>query len=150
MARMHSRARGKSGSKRPIKQVSTWAPYKESEVEKLVVKYAKTGKTKSEIGMILRDSYGIQSVHALTGKRVADIVAENNLTKKLPDDVMALIKRLIDIRAHMDKNKQDMTAIRGLTLTNSKIRRLTKYYKAKGIMAQDWQLDMNKLKIYLE
>ncbi len=150
MARMHSGAKGKSGSKRPMKQVSAWAPYKDNEVEKLVVKYNKAGKTKSEIGMILRDSYGIQSVHALTGKRVADILQESGLTKKLPDDILALIKRLIAIKTHMGENKQDMTAIRGLTLTTSKIRRLTKYYKAKGTLAQEWQLDMNKLKIYLE
>ena len=34
MARMHSRRKGKSGSKRPLKQVASWAPYKEKEVEK--------------------------------------------------------------------------------------------------------------------
>ena len=43
---------------------------KEKEVEKLIVKYSKAGKTSSEIGMILRDNYGIHSVRSLTGKKI--------------------------------------------------------------------------------
>ena len=41
MAKMHSRARGKSGSTKPLKKVPSWAPYKGPDVEKLIVKYAK-------------------------------------------------------------------------------------------------------------
>ena len=83
MARMHSGAKGKSGSKKPIKKVPSWAPFKEKDVEKLIVKYAKAGKSSSEIGLLLRDAYGINSVKALTGKKVTAVLEENNLTKEL-------------------------------------------------------------------
>ena len=50
MARMYSGSKGKSGSKKPLSRVPSWAPYKEKEVEKLVIKYSKAGKSSSEIG----------------------------------------------------------------------------------------------------
>lgn len=149
MARMHSRRKGKSGSKRPIKRVPTWSPYRGKEVEKLVVKYAKADKSSSEIGAILRDSYGIHSVKALTDKTVSHILSENKLHKELPEDIVALIRKMVAVTQHLEKNKQDKTALRGLQLTSSKIRRLVKYYKRVGKLPQDWQLDTTRLKIYL-
>src|SRR3990167_4072713 len=104
MAKMHSRARGKSGSTKPIKKVQSWAPYKGQEVEKLVVKYAKAGKSSSEIGMILRDSYGINSIKALTDKKVTEILQEKQLIKSLPEDLLAIIRKLIAIHQHLEKN----------------------------------------------
>ena len=150
MARMHSRAGGKSGSKKPIKKIPSWTPYQGKEVEKLIIKYAKAGKTSSEIGMILRDSYGINSVKALTEKSVQAILQENKLGKKLPEDMTSLIKKMINIKLHREKNKHDQTAGRGLILTNSKMRRLIKYYKRVGRLPADWTLDTDKLKMYIE
>ncbi len=147
---MHSRARGKSGSKKPIKKIPSWAPYKEKEVEKLIIKLAKSGKSMSEIGAILRDTYGINSVKALTGKSVSKVMIENSLLKKIPEDIQSLIRKMIAIKAHMEKNRQDRTALRGLQLTDSKIRRLVKYYKATKRLPEDWKLDQDRLKMYLE
>ncbi len=150
MARMHSRAKGKSGSKKPLKHIPAWTPYQGKEVEKLVVKYAKAGKTTAEIGLLLRDSYGINSVKALAGKKIGSILEENKVRRKLPEEVTALIRRMIGIKAHLEKNRHDQTAKRGLLLTDSKIRRLVKYYKSSGRLAADWTLDHEKLKMYLE
>jgi small subunit ribosomal protein S15 len=147
---MHSPGKGQSGSKKPLKKVPSWAPYKESEVEKLVIKYAKAGKTASEIGLVLRDAYGINSVKALTGKSITALLEENKLSKKLPEDMMSLIKKLIDIKAHLEKNKHDETAGRGLILTVSKLNRLIKYYRKTQRIAADWKLDQDRLKMYLE
>ena len=150
MARMHSRARGKSGSTKPVKKVQSWAAYKGADVEKLVVKYAKAGKSSSEIGLVLRDAYGVASVKALAGKTVSDILQEKGLAKELPEDLRNLIKKMVYIKRHMEKNKQDQTAKRGLLLTNSKIRRLVKYYQRMEKLPEDWKLDMDRLKSYLE
>lgn len=150
MARMHSRNKGKSGSTTPIKRVPVWAPYKGKDVEKLVVKYAKAGNSSSEIGTILRDSYGIHSVKALTEKKIGTILEEQKLAKELPEDLLSLIKKLVDVKQHMEKNGQDMTAKRGLQLTSSKIRRLIKYYQNSKRLPADWKLDMNRLKMYTE
>ena len=150
MARMHSGAKGKSGSKKPIKKVPSWAPFKEKDVEKLIVKYAKAGKSSSEIGLLLRDAYGINSVKALTGKKVTAVLEENNLTKELPEDLLNLIKKIILVQQHLEKNKQDQTAKRGIILTTAKINRLIKYYKRNKRLSQEWKLDMTRLKMYLE
>ena len=150
MARMYSKARGKSGSKKPIKKIPSWTPYKDKEVEKLVIKYARAGKAPSEIGLTLRDSYGINSVKALTGKSITAVLEENKLGAKLPEDILALIKRMITIKQHVEKNKHDETAHRGLGLTSSKIRRLIRYYQRTGKLAPDWKLDMERLKMYFE
>ncbi len=150
MARMHSGAKGKSGSKRPIKRIPPWAPYQGKEVEKLINKFGKAGKSSSEIGMILRDSYGIHSVKALTGTTIQLVLKEHKLAKKLPEDITALITKMIQIKAHLEKNKHDETAHRGFILSESKIRRLMKYYKRVGKLAPNWTLDTDKLKMYLE
>src|SRR3989338_3448714 len=119
MARMHSRARGKSGSTKPIKGVPAWAPYQGGDVEKLIVKFAKAGKSTSEIGLLLRDSYGIGSIKAATGKKVSKILKEKELTKEITEDLQNLIKKMVYIQRHLEKNKHDETAKRGFLLTNS-------------------------------
>lgn len=150
MARMHSRKKGKSGSDKPVKEIPSWAPFKAKDVEKLVVKYAKAGKSASEIGLILRDSYGVHNVKAVTQKKIGKILEENKLTKELPEDLLKLIQKLIAVKQHREKNNHDMTSKRGVQLTSSKILRLVKYYKKSGRLPTEWKLDMNRLKMYLE
>ena len=151
MARMHSRKKGKSGSKKPVKKVKpVWLRYGSKETEQLVIKLAKAGKTASEIGIILRDSYGVPSVRVITRKKITKITDDNKLTPKLPDELTALIKKEIAIMKHLDANKKDMTAKRGLTLTDSKIRRLVKYYKKTGKLSQDWSYDKKNAKLLIE
>lgn len=150
MARMHSRDKGKSRSTKPVKKVPAWAPYKGNEVEKLVIKYAKAGKSTSEIGILLRDRYGIRSVKAFADKKITAILQENKLAKSLPEDLLNLIRKLVAVKQHLEKNKHDKTAKRGLQLTGSKIRRLVKYYQKSKRLPEDWKLDMERLKMYLE
>src|SRR3989344_2787483 len=96
MARMYSGKKGKAGSKKPVsKRKLTWIRYSNKEAEQLIIKLAKQGKSKSEIGMILRDTYGIPSVKDLLSKRLHKILEENKLTQKLPEDMVALIKNEI-------------------------------------------------------
>jgi small subunit ribosomal protein S15 len=150
MARMHSRKKGKSGSKRPESKTPSWAPYKEKEVEKLVIKFAKAGKTTSEIGIILRDSYGIHSVKTLTQKRIGQILEENKISKELPEDLLNLIGKLVNVKAHHEKNNHDQTSKRGVQLTISKINRLVKYYKKSKKLPADWKFNQDRMKMYLE
>ena len=150
MARMYSRAHGKSGSKKPHdKKVPSWMRYKSAEIEKLIVKSAKAGKTASEVGAYLRDSYGIPDVRGATGKRITAILKEHEIAKEIPDDLMSLMKRTITIRKHMEHNKKDQTAKRGLEITNSKIRRLVKYYRRLGRLPVGWTFDPERVKLYV-
>ncbi|MAG60760.1 30S ribosomal protein S15 [archaeon] len=150
MARMHSRKKGKAGSRRPHGDKPAWTSYSEKEIAKLAQKYQKQGKSTSEIGMIMRDTYGIASVRAITGKKIGAHLDAAGLKKEIPEDMMDLIKRLVAIQTHIEKNKQDQTAKRGRLLTDSKIRRLEKYYKSTGRLSKEWKLDRKRLKMYLE
>jgi small subunit ribosomal protein S15 len=151
MARMHSGARGKSRSTKPSNPVKpAWLTQSTKETELLVVKYAKEGKSPSQIGILLRDEYGIPSIKLVTGKSVAQILKEKELLADIPEDVMALIKKVVLIKKHQDENKKDMTAIRGLRLAESKINRLVRYYKSTGRLAADWSYDPDRIKLYVE
>ncbi|HIH24583.1 TPA: 30S ribosomal protein S15 [Candidatus Woesearchaeota archaeon] len=151
MARMHSHARGQSRSTKPSAPTKpTWLAQSAKETELLVVKYAKDGKSPSQIGLHLRDEYGIPSVKLVTGKSVAQILKEKTLQTEIPEDVMALVTKVVKIKKHQDENKKDMTAIRGLRLTESKINRLVKYYKTTGRLPADWSYDPDRIKLYVE
>ncbi|MCK4669764.1 MAG: 30S ribosomal protein S15 [Nanoarchaeota archaeon] len=150
MARMHSRDKGKAGSKKPLKQKPTWVSFKQKEMEMLVVKLAKQGMASSQIGLHLRDAYGVPSVKAITGKKVNSILKEKKIAKKLPEDFISLIEKAIAIRKHISTSKRDQTAKRGLTLTESKIKRLMKYYKRTGVLDADWYYDAKRAELLLE
>ena len=151
MARMHSRAKGKHGSTKPSKQaVPSWLGISKKELEMLIVKLAKENKTTSQMGILLRDQYGVPDVKSLTEKSISGILEEKKLTPELPDDLVALMRKSIAIRKHMEANRKDEAAHRGLNLTESKIRRIIKYYKRIARLPVDWKYDPAKLKMYTE
>ena len=151
MARVYSRAKGKAGSKRPLRTAApTWVRYKPKEVELLVSKLAKEGKTPSQIGLVLRDSYGVPSVRALTGKRITKVFEEKGAHQQIPEDLMALIKQNVITKKQLERHKPDMTAKRGLEIVLSKIKRLTNYYKRTGRLPQAWTYDPEKVKLMVE
>ena len=151
MARMYSRKRGKAGSKKPLRKTfPSWVRYSSKEIEMLVLKLAKEGNSPSKIGLILRDSYGIPLSKQITGKKITKILKEKNLLKTLPEDLLALIKKSIAVRKHLEKNHKDETAARGLTLTENKIKALVNYYKKIKRLPVDWKYEPKKIRLYLE
>jgi small subunit ribosomal protein S15 len=150
MARKYSGAKGIAGSKKPIKKVvPSWNRYSPREVEMLIIKLHREGQSPSQVGLHLRDVYGIPSVKVLCNKSITDILADKKVLAPLPEDLQALIKKLILIKKHLDENKQDEVAKRGLRITESKIQRLVKYYKRTGRLAKDWTYDVTKAKLYV-
>ena len=150
MARMHSRKKGKSRSTKPSKKgAASWVRYKAKEIEMLVVKLSKEGNTASKMGLILRDTYGIPNIKAVAGKSIIKILAERKLAKEIPEDLMALMKKSISLRKHLEANKLDQTAKRGLTLTDSKIKRIVKYYKDTGKLSPEWKFDPQKIRMMI-
>jgi len=151
MARMYSRKKGKSRSTKPVNKIKpSWVRYSAKEIEQLVIKLGNSGESTSSIGIILRDTYGVPDVKVITKKRITKILEENKITFKLPENVTNLIKKDIALMAHLDDNKKDMPGKRGHTLTESKIRRLVKYYKRKGRIPENWNYDVKKAKILVE
>jgi small subunit ribosomal protein S15 len=149
MAKMHSRKKGKAGSKKPANPAK-WVTYKGKEVERLVVKLRSEEKNASDIGMILRDQYGIPSVKDVAGKTVMQILEENNLLLKIPEDLLNLLKRAVNLKEHMGKNKKDYTSKHGLELLESKIRRLVKYYVRNKKLPAGFKYEPEKAKLLVE
>ncbi len=142
---MHSRKRGKHGSKKPAKKTApAWIRYKPKEVELLIAKLAKDGKPTSQIGLLLRDAYGIPNVPALCGKPISAILKEKKLLTEVPEDLTALFKKYMAVKKHMESNKHDQTAKRGILLTESKINRLIKYYKRVGRVPETWKFSAER------
>ncbi len=151
MARVYSRRKGKAGSTRPsVRKAPSWQKYNASEVEALIVKLSKEGKSPSQIGMILRDSYGVPDVKASTKKQVVGILKEKNVSLKLPEDLTALLRRVVDLLKHLEKNHKDESAYRGLGITESKIGRVVKYYKSAKKLPQDWKYDRENVQLLLK
>ena len=148
MAKKYSRAKGKSGSTKPVKKGKrSWVRYDKKELEQIIIKLRNQEKTQSEIGLILRDTYGVPDVRPVLGKKLGKFLKENKLEGELPEDLINLIKKDILIMKHRETNKKDMPSKRGLILTESKINRLVKYYKKTGKLDKDWKYNRDKAKL---
>jgi len=151
MARLHSRKKGVADSKRPSRLIKPeWCKYTPEEVEKLVVDLYKRGETPSKIGLILRDSYGIPLVKAVTGKKIKKILEENNLRPSLPEDLVNLVKKVLRIKKHLDEHKKDLNSKVGLQRTEAKIYRLIKYYKKVGVLPEDFKYRIEEVKLLIQ
>ncbi|NHJ02238.1 MAG: 30S ribosomal protein S15 [Candidatus Heimdallarchaeota archaeon] len=151
MARMHARRKGKSGSTRPIwRKTPEWIPYSSEEIENLVIDKAKEGLGSAQIGLILRDTYAIPNVKKITSRSITKIMKENDLGPNMPEDFLNLVRKASILRTHLESgNKKDIHSRRGLQLIESKIRRLTKYYRKKGIFEPDFKYEPSKATLYL-
>lgn len=127
-----------------------WVQYSGEETEKLVAKLARDGMQPAQIGLVLRDQYGIPLVKSAAGKTITQIMSENNLLQKIPYDLFNLLKKAVSLHAHLGKNKKDNHGIRALELLESKIRRLIKYYVAIEKLPSDWKYDAERAKLIVE
>jgi small subunit ribosomal protein S15 len=139
MARMHTRKRGKSGSKKPLREGKPeWVTMSNDELDGLLVKLKKEGLTKSRIGMILRDQYGIPKVKDIRGERISKVLSSKGMNDQIPEDLEALIKNAVSLNKHVELNPKDLKNKRGLELIEAKIKRLAKYYKRKNKLPGNW------------
>jgi small subunit ribosomal protein S15 len=150
MARMYSRRGGKSGSRKPILKKAAWVKYKQNEIEDIIIKLARKGYPTARIGQVLRDEYGIPSARLLTNEKLYKILKKNDLQHEIPEDMYNLIKKAVDLIAHLEKNKRDYISKRGLELTESKIRRMAKYYKRENRIPKGWKWDPEKAKLMVK
>jgi small subunit ribosomal protein S15 len=148
---MHARRRGKSKSQRPmINENPAWVPLSKEEIESQITKMGKDGVTAARIGLLLRDQHAVPDVKLATGRTVLDILKENNLQPKLPDDLVALMRTAISLQTHLMENKKDLANKRNLQLVESKIRRIVKYYKREDVLPADWTYSLANAELLIE
>jgi len=138
MARMHTDRRGSSGSDHPTAdEPPEWSDVDADEIEERVVELAEQGHDPSQIGMKLRDEgvkgTPVPDVKLATGKKVSEILEENDAESDLPEDLRNLLERSVRLYEHVEENPQDHQNKRALQNTESKVRRLANYYRGDEI-----------------
>jgi len=148
MARMHARRKGVSGSTRPLKSTVpiTMTP---EEVQKVVVELRNSGLSSSQIGIVLRDTYGIPDIKSVTKKSLTEVLRDNGVAPELPEDLFNLITKALNLRDHLEENKKDLHNKRALQLTESKIRRLVSYYKRRAVLPSEWSYRLDTVEMLI-
>mmetsp|Transcript_28024 Transcript_28024/g.39512 ORF Transcript_28024/g.39512 Transcript_28024/m.39512 type:complete len:152 (+) Transcript_28024:1847-2302(+) len=142
MGRMHSGGKGISNSALPYRRTPpSWLKISSAEVVDHVVKLARKGLTPSQIGIILRDSHGIPQVKNVTGSKVLRILKANSLAPQIPEDLYYLIKKAVNVRKHLERNRKDRDSKFRLILVESRVHRLARYYKKTKVLPPTWKYE---------
>ncbi len=115
-----------------------------AEIEDLVAKLAKEGVQPSKIGLVLRDQYAVPDVKKMTGKSVTQILKAKGIKLSLPEDLVSVIQEAVKLYAHLNRNKKDHKSKRSLEVIESRINRLSRYYKRLGILPKDWRYERDR------
>ena len=143
MARIHAHRKGKSGSTRPfLKTNPEWVGMEKAEIEETIVRLHQEGLSTASIGVRLRDAYGVPNVHHATGRSVTEILSSKGTKFTLPEDLASLIKRAASLQTHLKDHRKDLSNRRGLELIEARIRRLSRYYKSRGVLPADWDFSL--------
>jgi len=145
MARLHSKKKGKAGTKRPKDRTSPeWTSMKKSEAEEIILKMAREGVPQARIGLTLRDQYAVPNLRALLGMTLKQFLVKEKALPEYPDDILSLIKKAVRMSGHIKGSKNDTHNIVKLGHVESKIHRLAKYYSSKGMLPAGWKYDREK------
>lgn len=150
MARMHTRRKGQAGSKKPFRtEPPKWSNTNKEEIEDTIQQLASQDKSSSEIGMVLRDRFGVPDVTLVTGKKIGTIMKEKKIARSVPEDIYNLIVNVLELKKHLDRNPKDVHNRRSLNNMESKIRRLEKYYHRGGILPEDWKYSIERAEMLI-
>merc|ERR1719393_403631 len=117
----------------------SWLKTSSQEVVDQILKLARKGHTPSQIGVILRDSHGIPQVGSVTSSKVLRILKGHGLAPEIPEDLYFLIKKAVNVRKHLEKNRKDKDSKFRLILIESRIHRLSRYYKRSKVLPPNWK-----------
>lgn len=119
----------------------------QEEIEKLIEELADEGNSPSEIGLILRDRHGIPSVKREIGKKMREVLESIGKLPEIPGDLMNLLKKAVDLHEHLEQNPKDVKTKRSLEELESRIHKLTKYYKKRGRLPETWRYTPSKAEL---
>jgi small subunit ribosomal protein S13e len=139
---MYTPGKGMSKSARPYKRTTpSWSKISAADVEEHVCKLAKKGMTPSAIGVLLRDSNGIPQVSSVTGQKILRLLKANGLAPEIPEDLYMLIKKAVQVRKHLERNRKDKDSKFRLILIESRIHRLARYYRTSRKLPASWRYE---------
>jgi small subunit ribosomal protein S15 len=140
VSRIHSGRKGRSGSDRPYPALPpTWPVPEPAEISDQAVQLAKGGLSAAQVGAVLRDTYGVPSVRLATGQRLTPLLASRGVKPELPEDLAALLRRVVTLQRHLTEHPKDTSNRRGLALIESRIRRLARYYRDRKMLPETWR-----------
>ena len=140
MARLHTRRHGQSKSKKPTED-KVQNTVEQQKAEELILDYQKQGMRQAMIGQVLKDKHSVGYLKPLLGKRLGAFLKEKGLSKELPEDLLDLMRKAVIMHRHLTTNHQDVHNMTRLHRVESKIWRLTKYYKSTGRLPREWRYD---------
>ena len=142
MGRMYSKGKGIARRCLPYRKAApSWVRISSNDLVDQIIKLAKKGLTPSQIGVILRDSHGIPQVHTVTGQKIVRILKANGLAPEIPEDLYMLIKKAVQVRKHLERNRQDKDSKFRLILIESRIHRLARYYRTTRKLPANWKYE---------
>jgi len=152
MARMYKSRRGQSGSSRPhVSEAPSWSNTDKDAIQSLILEMGKSGMSSAEIGTVLRDKHAVPNVRLVLGKRIGQVLAENEMGGSYPEDMMNLMRQAVGIINHLGSgNHKDIHNKRALEITESKIRKLANYYKGEGRLPSEWRYKRDELRLMVE
>jgi small subunit ribosomal protein S15 len=145
MARLHSRKKGKSGTKRPKSRVvPEWVGVDKAGLRETIVKMAKEGVPPAKIGLHLRDQMGVANLRGVLGMPLAAFLKQEKASPEYPEDLLALIRKAARMRFHLKASAKDVHNKSKLLHVESKISRLVKYYSSRGRLPKGWRYDQEQ------
>ena len=112
-----------STTKKPV-----WLKINEDELKKIISVLAKQGKQPAQIGLILRDQYGIPTTK-LYGKKLKHYLKELGIETNV--ELKNAQKKLENLKTHLKTNITDKKAKHKLQKSQTKINILKKYFAKK-------------------
>jgi small subunit ribosomal protein S15 len=139
MARTHAHTHGKSHSIRPTSRNAPIWTISNEEIISNIVNLGKDGLTASEIGSKLRDEFAVPLVKPILGKTITQVLDDNNINRSMPEDLERLVRKALGLQKHLNTHNSDRRNVRSLELIESKIHRLSRYYKNNGKIPKNWK-----------
>ena len=145
MGRMHSKGKGIARRSLPYRKAPpSWVQISASDLTEQIVKMARRGQSPSQIGVVLRDQYGIPQVKGVTGSKILRILKVQGVAPQLPEDLYHMIKKAVNIRKHIEKFRADTDGKFRLILVESRIHRLARYYRKSKALPPTFRYQSKK------
>ncbi len=154
MAKMHSKKKGKSKSRKPILDSSEFGKGSEKlskdEIAELAANYARQGMGPALIGERLKKDHGVKYVKQATGSRLVKVLESKGVKADIPQDMRDLMTKAVRVRRHLAKNNQDVYSRVRLIRIESKLLRLSRYYKSRGVLPSKWKYDPQQAELIVK